>query len=200
MADQLFLNLWFPTFDTAEMMPRMLSVMKQFPYSAAKGGISREMVFPLSFHEAPVLAQKFDYGTDPAHAVQLASEFLHDDYSYQFDAYWDLWVPKQEGDLDETWVIEPSEVSFFAYGRQFEDGIYKENGHLQVDFGLDTPFLHEEFQLTPAVEARVKANVQKLVNFTVAVEQNCGITGRVLWSESEENLAQKLIARLQKVQ
>jgi len=29
------------------------------------------------------------------------------------------------------------------------------------------------------------------------VEKNCGVTGRVLWSESEENLAQKLIARLQ---
>ena len=36
--------------------------------------------------------------------------------------------------------------------------------------------------------------------FTIAVEKNCGITGRVLWSESEENLAQKLISRLQKVQ
>jgi hypothetical protein len=41
-------------------------------------------------------------------------------------------------------------------------------------------------------------NVQKLVNFTTAVEKNTGISGRVLWSESEENLAQKLIARLQK--
>ena len=40
----------------------------------------------------------------------------------------------------------------------------------------------------------------ELVNFTIAVEKNCGITGRVLWSESEENLAQKLIERLQKVQ
>jgi hypothetical protein len=41
--------------------------------------------------------------------------------------------------------------------------------------------------------------VQKLVAFTQAVEQNCGITGRVLWSESDENLAQKLIARVQRV-
>ena len=36
--------------------------------------------------------------------------------------------------------------------------------------------------------------------FTDTVEKNCGISGRVLWSESEENLAQKLVARLQRIQ
>jgi hypothetical protein len=50
------------------------------------------------------------------------------------------------------------------------------------------------------VEQRIKANVHKLVTFTTAVENNCGISGRVLWSESEDNLAQKLIERLQRVQ
>ena len=45
-----------------------------------------------------------------------------------------------------------------------------------------------------------QANVTKLVAVTAAVEKNCGIRGRVLWSESDESLAQKLIARLQKVQ
>jgi hypothetical protein len=50
------------------------------------------------------------------------------------------------------------------------------------------------------VEARVRENVQKLVEFTNAVEKNCGTSARLLWSESDENLAQKLIARLQKVQ
>ena len=34
----------------------------------------------------------------------------------------------------------------------------------------------------------------------LALEKHCQLTGRVLWSESEENLAQKLVARLQKVQ
>jgi hypothetical protein len=45
----------------------------------------------------------------------------------------------------------------------------------------------------------VKANVQKLIDFTQHVEKNCGISGRVLWSESDENLAQKLIAKLQRI-
>jgi len=55
-------------------------------------------------------------------------------------------------------------------------------------------------KLTPLSEARVRDNVQKLIAFTSAVEKNCGTSARLLWSESDENLAQKLIARLQKVQ
>ena len=42
--------------------------------------------------------------------------------------------------------------------------------------------------------------MQKLVEFVRQVEKSSGATGRLLWSESEENLAQKLIERLQKIQ
>ena len=106
----------------------------------------------------------------------------------------------QEGDLDQTWELTPQKVKFITYGAKFDDAAYQQNGHIQVDFGLDAPFLYEEVEFTPQVEQRIKANVHKLVNFTNTVERNCGITGRVLWSESEGNLAQKLINRLQKVQ
>lgn len=85
-------------------------------------------------------------------------------------------------------------------GLEFDEQTYRENGHIQVDFGLDTPFLGGDVELTPFVEQRVRANVHKLVEFTSKVEKHLGVTGRVLWSESEENLAQKLISRLQKVQ
>jgi hypothetical protein len=54
--------------------------------------------------------------------------------------------------------------------------------------------------LTGAAERNIRSNVQKLVEFTANVEKNAGATGRLLWSESEENLAQKLINRLQRVQ
>jgi len=38
------------------------------------------------------------------------------------------------------------------------------------------------------------------VTFHSKVETHCAISGRVLWSEWEENLAQKLIAKLQQMQ
>ena len=95
----------------------------------------------------------------------------------------------------------PSRVRFIAQGLEFDNAAWEGTGHVDVDFGLDTPFLHEELQLTSEAEQRVRANVARLVDFTNKIDQNCGTNGRLLWSDSEtDNLAQKLIARLQKVQ
>ncbi len=87
-----------------------------------------------------------------------------------------------------------------AHGEEFEEEAYRQEGHIQVELGLDSLFLQEQVQLTLEAEQRLRANVQKLVEFTTKVEKNAGATGRLLWSESEENLAQKLVARLQRVQ
>ena len=91
-------------------------------------------------------------------------------------------------------------VSFVIHGTEFDEGTSAQQGHVQIDFGLDTPFLHEELRLDEETERRVRANVQKLVEFTGKAEKASEASARLLWSESEENLAQKLIARLQKVQ
>jgi hypothetical protein len=91
-------------------------------------------------------------------------------------------------------------VQFTAFGKQFEEGIYTEDGHMLINFGLDTSFLFDNVDLDEDTEQRVKKNIAKLVEFTQRIEQNCNLSGRVLWSESDENLAQKLIARLQQVQ
>jgi hypothetical protein len=200
MPDQLYLNLWFPSFSEAEMMPRVLSVMKQFPGSESLPGIGSMAIYPISFNEPTIFEERFDFRADAEQAILRANEFVHSDYAYEFEAAWDIWVPKQEGELDERWVVAAQPVKFFAYGKDFDEGTYKEDGHVQIDFGLDTPFLYEEGEFTPEVAVRIKSNIQKLVNFVHEIEQNCGISGRVLWSESDENLAQKLIAKLQRVQ
>src|SRR5947209_5370347 len=200
MADRLYLSVWFPSFREPEMLPRLLSVIRQFPASTQKNGIGFVAVHSVSWNEPVLFQQTFDYRVDPEKALALAGEFLHEDNAYEFEMLWDLWTPVQEGELDETWQVQPQKVKFIVFGPKFEEATYQQNGHIQVDFGLDTPFLYEDVDFTESVEQRVKANVQKLVAFTTAIEKNCGISGRVLWSESEDNLAQKLIERLQKVQ
>jgi hypothetical protein len=197
MADPLYLTVWFPSFTASEMLPRTLSILKQFPYSQTRPGVAGVIVQPVSWSEASILERKFRPGLDPEQGAAMAGDLLHIDYGYVFEAYWDLWSPSEE---TNQWSLAPSLVRIIANGTEFDDGSYQQNGHVQIDFGLDTPFLYEDIELTPVEEARVRVNVHKLVQFTNAVEKNCGISGRVLWSESEENLAQKLIARLQKVQ
>jgi hypothetical protein len=197
MPDPLYLTVWFPSFAGSEMLPRTLSILKQFPYSQTRPGVAGVIVQPVSWKEASILERRFRPGLEPDQGAAMAGDLLHTDYAYIFEVYWDLWSPSEE---TNQWSLAPSLVRIIANGTDFDDGSYQQNGHVQIDFGLDTPFLYEDIELTPVEEARVRVNVHKLVQFTTAVEKNCGITGRVLWSESEENLADKLIARLQKVQ
>jgi len=197
MADPLYLSIWFPSFTPIEMLPRAASVLKLFPFATARPGIEYVSVQPISWSEPTVLERKFRPGLDAEQAVAVAGDLLNDDYAYIFEGRWDLWTRSEETD---KWSLEPSPARIIVNGTRFDEGSYQQNGHIQFDFGLDTPFLYEDIELDEMDEARVRFNVQKLVNFTNTVDKNCGLSGRVLWSESEENLAQKLVARLQKVQ
>jgi hypothetical protein len=194
MADPLYLSLWFPQFSESDMMPRLLLVVRQFMFSASRPGISALAIHPVSWNEPTILERRFSPGIEPEEAVAALCDMLHQDYAYVLEAYWDLWILDENGE----WSVQHRQVTFIAHGLEFDEGSYRESGHIQVDFGLDTPFVFDDVDLTDASAQHVRANVQQLVNFTSAAEKNCGTSGRVLWSESEENLAQKLIAHLQK--
>jgi hypothetical protein len=199
MADSLYLSIWFPTFREGEMMSRTAAVLRQFPFSTIREGVTYISVHPVAWTEPTVLERRFDPGVSPEEAVDLASEFVHDDFAFVFEAFWDLWVPNDD-EHGESWVQRPSAVKFLVHGVQFDDGIYTDDGHIEVDFGLDSSFVQEGQRLSPAIEKYLRNNIAKLVGFSNAVEKHCAVSGRVLWSESEENLAQKLIARLQQTQ
>lgn len=196
MADSLYLSLWFPSFDEAAILPLTVSVLRQIPFSPAREGVTYAAIQPVSWSEPTILERRYRPGVAPEEAVGEVADLLHDDYAYIFEAYWDLWTPPEGA---EKWVLEPSLIRLTAHGLEFEERAAEETGHIQIDFGLDTSFLHEEVEFTAEAERKVRSNVQKLVEFTAKVEKNSGATGRLLWSESEENLAQKLINRLQRV-
>jgi hypothetical protein len=197
MADPLYLSLWFPNLESDELLPRALAVMQQFPFSAQRLGVTYVSLHPVSWNEATVLEQRFNPGVATEQAILIASDLLHEDYAYLFEAAWDLWIPSAD---NKQWTLQPSLVKFIAYGPEFDEGAYEQEGHIQIDFGLDSLFLQEEVRLTAEVEGKIQSNVQKLIDFTTMIEKHSGASARLLWSESEENLAQKLISRLQKVQ
>jgi len=195
MADPLYLSLWYQNFDVEDMLPRMLSVLRQFPFSAQAPGVSYVALHPVSWGEATVLERRFSPGASPEAAVLVASEQLHEDYAYVFEGAWDIWMQGEDG----KWQRKPSLVKFIARALEFDEGAWEQEGHIEIDFGLDSSFLQEGAHLDHEGEERVRANVQQLVDFTNAIEKKSGANGRLLWSESENNFAQKLIARLQKV-
>jgi hypothetical protein len=171
-------------------------------------------------------------------AVAEATEQLHDDMAYEFEMRWQLWTPEgqesayspfgfsssrdeddADADLDapspdhpdSAWRMRAHTVRILGFGPRFDVAGYEQNGHLLVDFGIDSPWVPDPPppnppQQTPEDEAldetaqiHIQQNVEKLLAFTLLVEKNCGISSRLLWTESGKPLAEKLIARLQRV-
>lgn len=197
MPDPLYLSLWFSDFTGPAMLPHMLAVLQQFPFSPQRPGITYAAVQPVSWNEASIVERRFSPGIEPAEAVVIAADLIHDDYAYTFDAYWDLWTPEEGG---RQWREIPSLVKFIVQGVEFDDGAQRETGHIEIDLGLDSLFVQENVELTDETQARIRDNLARLVEFAGKAQMNTRATSRRLWSESDENFAQKLIARLQKVQ
>jgi hypothetical protein len=197
VSDPVYLSLWFRDFSGPEMLPHAFAVLQQFPFSAQRPGVSYFAVHPVSWGEATVLERRFPAGIDPGQATLIAAELIHDDYAYVFEAHWDLWIPDESS---RNWILEPAPVKFIVQGEQFDEGAYQQAGHIEVDFGLDSYFLQPETALSEQTRAKIRENVAKLVEFSKNVEKNSGTSSRLVWTESEESLAQKLIARLQNVQ
>ena len=197
MADSLYLSLWFRDSDLGDLLPHALRAMQQFPFSKLLSGVTNIAIHPVSWNEPTILEQRYRPGLKAEEAVVIAADLLHEDYAYVFETNWDLWTPES---LNGEWSLRATPVKFIARAAEFEEGEAEAQGEIQVDFGLDTAFLHEELDLTSELESRVRANVQLLVDYINRVEKNAGAETRLLWSESDENLAQKLIERLQRVQ
>jgi hypothetical protein len=227
MADQLYLSLWFPNFRFENLPATLVSVMRQFALISGAPRVSAASAYPISFNEAPTYQRLYvndDRSEETSdavieNAVSEATEQLHDDTAYEFEMRWKLWAPEtvdaQPGNtdidiypdfesvrLDTLWKREPSTVRILGFGPGFDDATFEQNGHIRVDFGLDTPWLAETIDdehLDEDAAKHIQQNVEMLLAFTLSVEKNCGISSRLLWTESGEPLAQKLIDRLQRV-
>lgn len=197
MSDQLYLSLWFPRFEEPDMLRHAVSVMRQFAFSELRHGVTYLALHPISWSEPTVFEKRFEPPVPVDEAALVAAEFLRADQACVFSAFWDLWMPEPHSG---AWHLAPAPVKFVVQGERFEEETSEETGQIQIEFGIDTPFLYEDARPHNEADQRVRANIQKLVEFTIKIEKNSGATGRVLWSESEDNLAQKLIQRLQRVQ
>ncbi len=228
MADQLYLSLWFPNFRFDALPATLVSVMRQFATHQRRHPRRRRQRLSHQLHRSPHLPAHLRQRrplpkTPPSsiieNAVAEATEQLHDDMAYEFEMRWKLWTPEastsspptppstsirsfETARLDTLWKLQPATVRILGFGPQFDDATFEQNGHIRIDFGLDTPWLAETLEdeeLDEAATKHIQQNVEMLLAFTLSVEKNCGICSRLLWTESGEPLAQKLIDRLQRV-
>ena len=202
MADPLYFSLWFPNFRFSSLPEKLIQVMHQLPEPL----VTAASAYPLDWRQTADFQHIFSTpdtypsGTvPPEQAVEEATELLHEDSAYEFEVPWKLWYPETGGLLDPIWREEMRLMRIVGFGPLFDDGTFEQNGHIRVDLGPDTPFLWEEVDLDDVGQLHVKQNVERLVELTTSIEKDCGVETRLLWTESEESIAQKLIARLQKL-
>jgi hypothetical protein len=202
MADSLHLSLWYPNLRFDSLGAIIARVLASVARHGGSTNIYAVTVYPVRWSEPPVFQHIYGDGDHAAPlplALTEALEMLHEDFAYEFQVRWELWEPESAGGLDPIWRREPRLVSVIAFGPDFEEGAYEQEGHIRVDFGTDSAFLIEETDLNAETALRIRENVQQLVDLTAAIEKDSGASGRLLWSESGENLAQKLLERLQRV-
>ncbi len=210
MADQLYLSLWFPNFRFDDLPAKLIAVMRQFALISKEKRVAAASVYPIGFTESPTYQRIYVLDTRAEEtsasmiesAVAEATEQLHEDMAYEFEMRWKLWSPtltEGEDGLETAWALEPATVRIFGFGPEFDDASFDQNGHIRVDFGLDTPWILEDTELDELAAERIQQNIEMLLAFTLSVEKHCGISSRLLWTESGEPLAEKLIASLQRL-
>lgn len=201
MADLVYLNLWLNNFSESNMLQHWGSALAEFPVSATSPGVRSLAVYPLLWSETPVLQQSFQEGADVEHVTGLAAEWLHADCAYEAEMNWDLWLrasPEAPGKRRQV----PSPVSLVCFGKEFADEGEEGRCDLQVNFGLDFAFVPDPDELThlqdsPEMEMarqRTQENIQQLLGFVRRLERRLPVAKKLLWSESGENLAEKILA------
>jgi hypothetical protein len=112
------------------------------------------------------------------------------------------WVLEDEDDTDEEEVVSSRDRR-----REAEDEIDEEEieadeprSNLLAFNSTSRSGESEEADKSLSEAAQyIQRNVEMLLAFTLSVEKHCGISSRLLWTESGEPLAEKLIARLQRL-
>jgi hypothetical protein len=129
---------------------------------------------------------------------------------------WDLWTYDA---LPAKWRQEPQPLEMLCRGEDYDDGFWRENGHLEVNLGFEHFFtghagmlgMHpgakspaqspEEAQFLEAMawpenlevyQEKTRENIRKVLEWTRRIEKAVPVAQIRLWSEGEENFEARL--------
>ena len=153
---------------------------------------------------------------DAPSIVELAKDYLHSDSRYAVRAHWDLWVFEAD---PPRWQQSPQPVELLANGEDYDDGLWKENGHFEVNFGFEhlftghggllgirqiarpAPQSAEEANFLESMskppnlqiyQEKTRENIKSLFAWVHRIEDALPVDRLRLWSEGEENFEARL--------
>jgi hypothetical protein len=171
MPDRLTISLWLKVWDADRTLEAFHKLLKIFPYSKTKPRVQTVTVQPLEWGEPPSFEQHFAAGGSADECLEAVRQFQNADCAYQALVYWDV------GGV-------PRPVTIIAYGPDFE-GRDDEQGHIDLDLGLDDPYRAS------------RENIVPIVFLMAELPKRLPLRKRVLWAESGEDVSELLTRSVQ---
>jgi len=185
VPDQLYLSLWLHDFTPDTMLRHFEQMLGAFPFSKLRPGIGALKIYALELTEPPVLEHAFAAETDVDTVIAMCREFENPDCAYIVDGSWELWK------YSDAWKLGPSPVSLAGFGPLFEN---EEGDHLRIDFGSETHYLPQPH--APDSARAVHSNIRGMLRLIAELEEALPVERKKLWSESEDNFAERVESAL----
>lgn len=217
MANRAYASIWSRDFSEETMIEQWRALLEAVPFSAVRRGFTELAIRAVDTTETPIFGQDFgsaEYGAEVV--AELASEHAHEDCAYETAAFWDLWTWDDTGN---EWAQKPQPLEIACYGREFDEGIWKEQGHFLIDAGFEHFFTGharllgfrrggaeaardpEEASFVAVMsqpanlrtyQEKTQENIRKLYDWMARVEKAIPAERYQLWSEGEENLEARM--------
>ena len=183
MTDRIFLSLWLHGHSQYTVLQTLGQVLERFPVSVHDRRASLR-VFALELVEPALIERHFEEG-EVDEIILAARDFDNPDYAYETDLRWDLW--EKLG----TWKLAPNQLRVIAFGPDFPSDMGE---HLLIDFGpefLYRPGGASGDDVKPNWTA-LRSNLRSVLRLVSDCEEILPISKRLLWSDSGEDLADRI--------
>ena len=219
MSNQAYLSVWVRDFAEERILDTFGAFLGTVPFSAEKPGFAHLVIRAVDAAEAPIVEQDLrNIPLDEAGIVELSREHLNSDSAYEAQSHWDLWVWDAAA---SKWQLEPQALEILCHGLDYDDGFWRENGHLEANLGFEHLFTGhagllgirhngkgraaaespEEARFLEAMawpenlqayQEKTRENIRKLLDWMRKIEKAVPVERVRLWSEGEENFEARL--------
>jgi hypothetical protein len=217
MANHSYLSVWLNSMPEDQILERFEAFLATVPFSATRPGFTHLTIRAVDTTETPVMELDLrSVPLDAAGIAEIAGEGLHADSSYEVACAWDLSVFDAASGKS---AVEPQLLQILCRGEEFDGEFWRENGHFEVNLGLEhlftghagllglrpgpkpAPQSPEESRFLEAMawpenlekyQRQTRENIRRLQNWVSRIEADLPVEKTRLWSEGEENFEARL--------
>jgi hypothetical protein len=225
MSNHAYASVWCRGFGEETLLDMFERLLATVPFSAEWPGFAQLIIRALEPTEIPLVERDLRaVPATPAELVALARDYLHADSAYETLAYWDLWTyqpaaAQSPGTDSPLCQLQPQRLELACFGEGYDDGVYEQAGHFQVDLGfehlftghagllgfqhravvapehpVEAAFLHamEQPANLSAYQQKTQENIRTLLHWVREIQRALPVERYRLWSEGEENFEARL--------